>query len=299
MKVRLQFSDTFHPELPLLLRTNLLIMIMIVTALILSALIFAAFFFWFFQNFEIRRRHKKTEKGVQTVQARKDFNCQTSPVQGTQTMSMVSELAILTPGALAMVPSLATTPTTQQSNPAMTPGAGPLTPSLANSEQSTLDLTPETLVPLLLSTSATSEQSTSDLTPGAGALVPTFLSIPSFDTGGLSPQTLNLSRRSLRRTPYLDIITLPRGVGIKTPIMLRSGTFFCVDCQDCGCDPQCICGHSHTGKCTCKLECDCPGKLFPNFIALQDHLKIHRTTRKYSFESDNEMESPSRRIRLS
>jgi hypothetical protein len=294
MMVRLQFSDSFHPELPLLLRTNLLIMMF--TALIF--VIFAAFVCFFFQFFEIRRKQKKTEKGVQTAQARQDFNCQTSLVQGTQNMSMVSEVDILTPGPLAMVPSLASTPNIQQSTPDLTPGA--LIPSPVFPEQFTFDPIPETLVPLLLSTSATSEQS-SDLTPGDGALVPTFFSAPltpSFVPGGLSPQTLNLSRRSLRRTSYLDVITLPRGVGIQTPVMLRSGVFFCVDCQDCGCDPQCTCGHSHTGKCTCNLECDCPGKLFPNFIALTNHLKIHRTTRKYSFDSD-EMESPTRRIRLS
>ena len=235
---------------------------MIFTALIFTALIFAAFFCWFFHYYEIHRKHQKTDKGVQTVQARQDFNCQTSPVQGTQNMSMVSEVDILTPGALAMVPSLASTPTIstpQQSTPNLTPGA--LIPPLVFPEQFTFDLTPESLVPILLSTSATSEQSSSDLTPGAGAMVPTFFSAPltpSFVPGGLSPQTLNLSRRSLRRTSYLDVITLPRGVGIQTPVMLRSGIFFCVDCQDCGCDPQCTCGHSHTGKCTWKLECDCP-----------------------------------------
>ena len=119
-----------------------------------------------------------------------------------------------------------------------------------------------------------------DLTPGAGALVPPLS--PSLVTGGVSDENLDFCRMALRTTPYLDVLTLPMGRGMQTPVMLRSGRFFCSDCSDCGCDPQWTCGRSNTGRWTCKLECHCPGRMFPSFLALEAHRRIHRTTRKYS-----------------
>ena len=134
-------------------------------------------------------------------------------------------------------------------------------------------------------------------TPGAGALVPPLS--PSLLTGGVSDENLEFCRMALRATPYLDVLTLPMGRGMVTPVMLRSGKYFCWDCSDCGCDPQCSCGQSHTGRCTCKLECDCPGRRFPSLRALQEHRIIHRTTRKYSVNHEDESESPRQRLRLS
>ena len=119
-----------------------------------------------------------------------------------------------------------------------------------------------------------------DLTPGAGALVPPLS--PSLVTGGVSDENLDFCRMAFRTTPYLDVLTLPMGRGMQTPVMLRSGRFFCSDCSDCGCDPQCTCGRNNTGRCTCKLEYDCPERRFMSFLALEAHIKIIRTTRKYS-----------------
>ena len=54
------------------------------------------FFWWFCQNYKVSKRGKKNDVACQTI----------GPVQGTQTMSMVSEVAMLTPGGGARVPTL-------------------------------------------------------------------------------------------------------------------------------------------------------------------------------------------------
>ena len=98
MKVRLQFSDRFHPELPLPLQIRTLKYMMI--EICATAILGYFFFWWFSQNYQVTKRGKKNDVACQTIGP-------VNLVQGTQTMSMVSEVARLTP----VVPPEQCTPT--------------------------------------------------------------------------------------------------------------------------------------------------------------------------------------------
>ena len=58
---------------------------------------------------------------------------------------------------------------------------------------------------------------------------------PSIVTGSVTEENLEFYRMALKRTTYLDVLKLPKGRGVQTPIMLCRGAYFSSDCQYYGC----------------------------------------------------------------